>query len=82
MENVTSLHLKDKAGARNAWDFPALGKGYVDFETIFHKLDEAGNNAPFSVEIEFTQAGPKDLAEINTAVQDSAEYLKAHGFVL
>ena len=82
MSDIAYLHLKDKAGARNAWDFPALGKGYVDFETIFHKLDEAGNNAPFSVEIEFTQAGPKDLAEINTAVQDSAEYLKAHGFVL
>ena len=58
------------------------GKGYVDFETIFAKLKAANNNSPFSVEIEFTQAGPKDLAEINTAVQDSAEYLKAHGFAL
>ena len=56
---------------------------YITLPQLFGpKLDEAGNNAPFSVEIEFTQAGPKDLAEINTAVQDSAEYLKAHGFVL
>ena len=54
----------------------------MDFETIFAKLKAANNNAPFSVEIEFTQAGPKDLAEINTAVKDSADYLKAHGFVL
>lgn len=54
----------------------------MDFETIFSKLDAAHNASPFSVEIEFTQAGPKDLAEINTAVQDSAEYLKAHGFTL
>ena len=82
MDDIAYLHLKDKAGARNAWDFPALGKGYVDFETIFSKLDAAHNASPFSVEIEFTQAGPKDLAEINTAVQDSAEYLKAHGFTL
>ena len=59
-----------------------MGKGYVDFETIFAKLDAAHNNSPFSVEIEFTQAGPKDLAEVNAAVRDSAEYLKAHGFVL
>ena len=82
MGDIAYLHLKDKAGARNAWDFPALGKGYVDFETIFAKLKAANNNSPFSVEIEFTQAGPKDLAEINTAVQDSAAYLKAHGFEL
>ena len=82
MQDIAYLHLKDKAGARNAWDFPALGKGYVDFDTIFSKLDAAHNNAPFSVEIEFTQAGPKDLAEVNQAVQDSAEYLKAHGFSL
>ena len=82
MGDIAYLHLKDKAGARNAWDFPTLGKGYVDFETIFAKLKAANNNSPFSVEIEFTQAGPKDLAEINTAVQDSAAYLKAHGFEL
>ncbi len=82
MENVTYLHLKDKAGARNAWDFPALGQGYVNFDAIFQKLRQAGNNAPFSVEIEFTQEGPKDLAQVNEAVRQSAEYLKAHGFSL
>ena len=54
----------------------------MNFDAIFQKLRQAGNNAPFSVEIEFTQAGPKDLAEINTAVKDSADYLKAHGFEL
>lgn len=82
MDEIAYLHLKDKAGARNAWDFPALGKGYVDFDTIFSKLDAAHNASPFSVEIEFTQAGPKNLEEINAAVQDSADYLKAHGFTL
>lgn len=82
MADIAYLHLKDKAGARSAWDFPALGRGYVDFDTIFKKLAAARNNAPFSVEIEFTQAGPKDLAEINEAVSASAEYLKAHGFEL
>lgn len=82
MGDIAYLHLKDKAGERRAWDFPALGEGYVDFDTIFAKLDKAGNNAPFSVEIEFTQAGPRDLAQINAAVQTSADYLKAHGFAL
>jgi hypothetical protein len=43
-------------------------------------LDEADNLSPFSIEIEFTAAGPKDLAEINQAVRDSAAYLRAQGF--
>ena len=46
------------------------------------QLAQSGNNSPFSIEIEFTQAGPKDLAEINQAVLDSAEYLKSKGFTL
>ena len=38
--------------------------------------------SPFSIEIEFTQDGPKDLAEVDQAVQDSAAYLRSQGFVL
>lgn len=82
MDKVGYIHLKDKAGGRQEWDFPALGKGYVPFPEIFSMLEKAGNHCPFSIEIEFTSAGPKNLAEINQAVQDSAKYLTDHGFVL
>ena len=82
VSDVAYLHLKDKAGAADVWDFPALGKGWVDFPGVFGVLEEAGNASPFSIEIEFTQAGPKNLAEIDQAVQDSADYLRAHGFEL
>ena len=82
VNDVAYVHLKDKAGAADVWDFPALGKGWVDFPGIFRTLEEAGNASPFSIEIEFTQAGPGDLAEIDRAVQDSADYLRAHGFEL
>lgn len=80
MDKVGYVHLKEKAGGRQEWDFPALGKGYVEFPELFAMLDEADNLSPFSIEIEFTQAGPKDLDEINKAVLDSAEYLRAQGF--
>lgn len=80
MDKVGYVHLKEKAGGRQEWDFPALGKGYVEFPEIFAMLDEKDNLSPFSIEIEFTQAGPKDLDEINKAVIDSAEYLRAQGF--
>ena len=82
MDAIRYMHLKDKGGERTVWDFPALGKGWLDLPLVFDKLAKAGNDCPFSIEIEFTQAGAKDLAEINQAVKDSAEYLTAHGFVL
>lgn len=80
IDEVAYLHLKEKAGGRQEWNFPALGKGYVDFPAIFRQLEAAKNNSPFSIEIEFTQAGPRDLEEINRAVADSAAYLQAHGY--
>ena len=82
MDAIRYIHLKDKGGERTVWDFPALGKGWIDFPMVFDKLDKAGNDSPFSIEIEFTQSGSKDLEEVNQAVRDSAEYLKAHGFIL
>lgn len=82
LDQVGYLHLKDKGGEKQVWDFPALGKGWIDFPMLFDKLERAGNSAPFSVEIEFTQAGAKDLAEVNRAVEDSAAYLKSRGFAL
>lgn len=82
MDSVGYMHVKDKAGARTEWNFPALGEGDVDFPMIFEKLDRAGNNCPLSVEIEFTKEGPADPAEVDRAVLKSAEYLTKHGFRL
>lgn len=80
VEEVAYMHLKDKAGAQKEWNFPALGEGAVDFPAVFSVLKDAGNDCPFSVEIEFTEKGPKDLQEINEAVKTSAVYLKQAGF--
>lgn len=79
IDQVYYLHIKDKAGEQRDWNFPALGKGSVDFPEIFRQLDSADNAAPLSIEIEFTQAGPCDLAEVNRAVSDSADYLRGLG---
>ena len=80
LDKVGYVHLKEKAGGRQEWDFPALGKGYVPFPEVFGLLEKAENDSPFSIEIEFTAAGPRDLDEINQAVLDSAAYLRAQGF--
>ena len=79
---VGYVHLKDKAGANDSWNFPAPGKGNIDFPRIFETLERTQNDCPFSVEIEFTEKGPKDVGEVHQAVKDSAAYLSDHGFVL
>jgi sugar phosphate isomerase/epimerase len=79
VDEVAYMHIKDKIGGAKEWNFPALGKGQVDFAAILGLLEKTHNNCPLSIEIEFTQAGPRDLAEINQAVLDSAAYLKKLG---
>lgn len=79
---IRYIHIKDKAGERTEWNFPALGEGYVDFPAILNTLDSRNNNAPLSIEIEFTQAGPSSLAEVDSALATSASYLKSLGYIL
>ena len=52
----------------------------LSFNDAKEMLDEKDNLSPFSIEIEFTAAGAKDLDEINQAVLDSAMYLREQGF--
>lgn len=80
MDRIGYVHLKEKAGGRQEWDFPALGKGYIEFPQLFKLMDEGDNLSPYSIEIEFTAKGAGSLEEINQAVMDSAEYLRAQGF--
>lgn len=76
MEHVGFIHLKDKLGHNQEWNFPAIGEGHLDFRRIFHILEENNFIGPISVEIEFTPDGPKNLAEVDKAVKSSFDYLK------
>ncbi len=82
VDKVAYLHIKDKAGPDDTWDFPAPGKGRIDFDAVFGVLREAGNMSPFSVEIEFTPEGPGSLENVDRAVLDSAAFFRSRGFVL
>lgn len=82
VRDVAFLHIKDKAGPDDTWDFPAPGRGRVDFDRIFSVLRQAGNDSPFSVEIEFTPEGPGSLEQVHQAVRDSADFFRTRGFAL
>lgn len=82
---VNYVHLKDKVGLDNVWNFPAVGKGDLELDKVIAYLDEAGRQLPLSVEIEFTadytmrDKVEGDLAVANQAVKDSFDFLKAKG---
>jgi sugar phosphate isomerase/epimerase len=78
-DSVGFMHIKDKAGTPDEWNFPALGAGYVDFPMIFRKLEASDNKCPVSIEIEFGPGGSRGLEEVNEAVRVSYEYLSDIG---
>ncbi|MEG0839188.1 MAG: sugar phosphate isomerase/epimerase family protein [Hydrogenoanaerobacterium sp.] len=80
IDSIQYIHIKDKLGAKNEWNFPALGKGYVPFEKIFEILKDKNKNCPLSIEIEFTSDGAENLEAVNKAIEESANYLKMKKF--
>lgn len=80
--NVSFMHLKDKLGNINVWNFPAIGKGYIPFENVFAIIKENKNTSTLVVEIEFTDKGVSDVKEVDEALIDSANYLKSLGLSL
>lgn len=77
VDKVEFMHLKDKLGAPQEWNFPAIGDGEIDFSRIFQTLKKADYKGPISVEIEFTPQGPESLEEVNESVQRSFSYLSS-----
>lgn len=76
IDYVEFIHLKDKKGANDEWNFPAIGDGKLDYHRIMNILEKGNFTGPISVEIEFTPAGPKDLDEVNHSVLKSYQYLE------
>jgi len=77
INNISYMHLKDKSGLKNEWNFPALGKGWMPLINELELLNKHHNNCPLSVEIEFTKEGVKDIKEVHQATLDSMKYLKS-----
>ena len=84
-EGVNYVHLKDKVGLDNGWNFPAVGSGDLDLMGFIQYMNGKGYDGPLSIEIEFTAdytmnaKKPGDLAICDKAVKDSFDFLHAHG---
>jgi len=87
IDGLSFVHLKDKVGFDNSWNFPAIGKGELDLLGFINYIVDHGYEGPISIEIEYTQdftmrdkvAGDLEIA--NQAVKDSYTYLKQNGIL-
>lgn len=82
IDYVSYMHIKDKLGNSDEWNFPALGMGYIPFPSIIEKLKERKNNSTLSIEVEFTEKGVDEVEEVDKALKYSADYLKSLGLIL
>jgi len=73
---VVHMHVKDQIGGKGTWNFPPVGAGEIDFARIFAVLDRAGFSGPCSIEVEFQGDPWPALDAVNTAVAQSATYLR------
>jgi L-ribulose-5-phosphate 3-epimerase len=76
---LAHVHLKDTAGGKGNWDFPAVGDGTVDFRRVLEILRDAGYSGPYSVEIEFKGEPWPSLEDVNAAMRRSHDHLTSLG---
>lgn len=76
--HIAHMHLKDKAGGDQEWNFPAIGSGNVDFASIFQTLEEVGFHGPVSIELEFQGEPWPPLEEVNRAVAESHAFIRRY----
>lgn len=82
VDAVGYVHLKDKGGKMDEWNFPAPGKGDLKLLETIKYLESNGYDGPLSVEVEFTEAftmnpkKPEDVKIVDKAVSDAFRFLK------
>ncbi|CAN5794273.1 hypothetical protein BH10CHL1_BH10CHL1_09920 [soil metagenome] len=79
IDMMVHCHLKDKGAEGRVWDFPAIGKGHVNFKKVLKVLKKGGYNGPLTVEIEFSGEPWPSLKGVNKAMKQSYKALAELG---
>ena len=85
VKDLNIVHLKDKIGMDNSWNFPAIGAGELDLLGVMDYMIANGYEGPFSIEIEHNEAFTMrdkhegDLDFVNKVVKDSYDFLHKNG---
>lgn len=79
---VTSVHLKEsEKGEPESFQFPAFGKGIVNFPEIFRLLDSRGFEGPYTMELEGPVIGELPLEGKLAMIQECLDYLRGIGAI-
>ncbi len=73
---VATVELKDHGGRPKAWDFPALGRGKIDFPGVLEVLRQHHYSGPVTIEVEGVEGKPWNVDETKRAIADSVAYLR------
>ena len=76
---VAHCHLKDHIGGQREWNFPAIGKGTINFARLLGLFREAGYAGPFTVELEFQGEPWPALDAVTNAMVESCRHLRSLG---
>lgn len=79
IDYVATVELKDHGGRPKTWDFPALGRGKVDFRGVLRVLKEHHYAGPITIEVEGVEGHPWSQDETKQAVAESVAYLRTLG---
>jgi sugar phosphate isomerase/epimerase len=82
--DVKYVHLKDKRGPKEEWNFPGVGNGELPLREFIDFMQKSGYEGPYSVEIEYTQEfctrekdQPGDIDIANKEMADSYRFLSS-----
>jgi sugar phosphate isomerase/epimerase len=79
IDYVATVELKDHNGQYETWNFPALGKGVVDFPAILKLLEKHRFRGPITLEVEGVQGVTMDETQTKQYIADSVAYIKSLG---
>ena len=75
-DTVAEVHIKDTPGGFGLRDFPALGRGTVNFHGVIRELLAAGFAGPLTLEIEGTAGETRTREMIRERIAESVGYLR------
>ena len=79
IDYVATVELKDHNGEYEAWNFPTLGKGVVDFPAILKLLEEHGFQGPITMEVEGVQGVKMSEEQTKKYIAESIAYIQSLG---
>ena len=79
IDYVATVELKDHNGEYMDWNFPALGRGVVDFPAVLKVLEKYNYRGPITIEVEGVKGVDMDEPQTKRYIAESVSYVQSLG---